>query len=96
MRQILGQLHELRTTRDENIALKDYIAKDAEFDAREKDIAEQRIALMAERLAITEQRVEMERERGNLYEQLYRAVTAKPSIGCQIARVVTLGIHRCR
>ena len=96
LRQILGQLRELRTCREETTALREYIVQDREIDAREKTLADQRLELADEKLGLAEQAAALHKERADMYETLYRAVTRKPSFGCRIARAVTLGMYRCR
>ena len=96
LRQILGQLHELRAARAEITALRDYITADAEIDAREKEIADHQLKLADEKISLAEQTAALHKERADTYETLYRAITREPSFGCKIARVVTLGVYRCR
>ena len=96
LRRILGQLHELNACRAEAAALREYITADAEVDAREREVSANRIALADERLGLAEQAAALCKERADTYEALYRAVARAPSLGCRIARFVTLGMYRCR
>lgn len=95
-RLILGQLNELDSCRDESTALQDYVERDREQDAREKASYERALEIEQRATSIAEQERDLAREKAALYEDLYRAVTKKPGIGCRILRVFTLGIHRCR
>jgi len=95
-RRILDQLYELRRARIEIGELKEYIRRDAEIDARERELTEQRLTLAGEKLSMANQATALQKERAELYESLYRAVTAGPSLGCRVARVVSLGTYRCR
>jgi len=52
--------------------------------------------LADEKTGLAEQTAALHKERADMYETLYRAVTRKPSLGCKIARVLTLGMYRCR
>ena len=96
LRQILGQLRELAVCREETAALREYITADAGIDAREKEIANNRLALADEKISLAERTAALHKERADMYETLYRAVTRKPSTGCRVARAVTLGLYRCR
>jgi hypothetical protein len=95
-RQILDQLYELRRARSEIGELRDYIRRDAAIDERERATAGRALELEREatRLAGTER--DIMRERAQLYESLYRAISAGPSFGCRVARVITIGLYRCR
>ena len=68
LRQILGQLHELRAARAEIAALREYITADAEIDAREKEIADQRLAIADEKIGLAEQTATLHKERADMYE----------------------------
>ena len=96
LRQILVQLHELKSARAENAALKEYIAHDAEFDARERELTDQHLTFAGEKTMLATQTAALQKERADFYETLYRAAARKPSVGCRIARAVTLGIYQCR
>jgi len=95
-RQILDQLYELRRARAEIGELKDYIARDNAIDERERTLSEERLKLAEEKISLANQTAALQREKAETYELLYRSVTRKTGFGCKIARVVTLGIVRCR
>ncbi len=95
-RQILGQLLELRSCRDESDAYQRYIASDREQDAREKANSERALELERQATDLAEKERDLAEEKAELYIQLYRSVTAGPGIGCRILRILTLGIRRCR
>ena len=95
-RQILDQLYELRRARAEIGELKDYIARDNAIDEREKALAEERLKLADDKISLANRETALQREKAETYELLYRSVTRKTGFGCKIARVVTLGIVRCR
>ena len=95
-RLILGQLYELKSRRQEVETLRKYIDRDAEQDNRERELVHIQTALMNEKLDLVHKSAELQRERADLYETLYRAITAKPSLGCRIAKALTVGLYRCR
>ena len=70
--------------------------QDAEQDNRERELVGIQTALMNEKLDLVHKSAELQRERADLYETLYRAITAKPSLGCRIAKALTVGLYRCR
>ena len=95
-RQILDQLYELRRARSEIVELRDYIQRDAEIDERERATAARALELEREATRLAGLERDIMREKAGLYESLYRAITAKPSFGCRVAKVITIGIYRCR
>ena len=96
LRQILGQLHELSTCRAETEVLREYITQDREIDTREREVSNHRLTVCEEKITLANQTAALQKERADFYENLYRAFTRKPSFGCRIARVITIGIYRCR
>ena len=94
-RQVIGQLHELRSARDEIKTLESYVDRDKEQDGRERANSDRALELEKRATGIAERERDLHKEKADLYEQLYRSVTKKPGVGCRILRVVTLGIHRC-
>lgn len=95
-RQVLGQLLELGSCREESAELARHIERDQEQDARERATWERALELERRATGLAEQERDLAREKAALYEDLYRGVTRGPGIGCRILRVLTLGIHRCR
>lgn len=95
-RQVLGQLLELGSCREEVRELSGHIDRDREQDARERATWERALELERRATGLAEQERDLAREKAALYEDLYRGVTRGPGIGCRILRVLTLGMHRCR
>ena len=95
-RRILGQLYELQSRRIEVETLREYIARDHEQDDRERATAARAVELEREAVRLATAERDIMREKAELYESLYRAITAGPSLGCRIARAVTIGFYRCR
>ena len=95
-RLILGQLYELQTRRAEVETLRAYIERDREQDERERKLVDIQLDNINEKLNLVYIQLDIANERAKLYESLYRAVTAKPSFGCRVAKVVTIGLYRCR
>lgn len=94
-RQVLGQLLELGSCREEVRELTGHIDRDREQDAREKATWERALELERRATGLAEQERDLAKEKAALYEDLYRGVTRGPGIGCRILQVITLGIHRC-
>jgi hypothetical protein len=95
-RIILNQLYELRRAREEINGLREYIKRDQEVDERERSIFQRAIELEKEATRLAKLEKDLLNDKANLYENLYKSITSKPSIGCKIARVITIGIYRCR
>ncbi len=94
-RQILGQLYELRSCREEIHAYREYVSRDQDQDAREKANTDRALELEKQATALAQRERDLAQDKANLYEQLYRSVTKKPGVGCRILRAVTLGIYKC-
>jgi hypothetical protein len=94
-RAVLGQLYELRSTREEIKTLESYISRDQEQDNREKVNSDRAFELERKATDLAQKEADMQKDKAELYEQLYRSATRKPGVGCRIARAVTLGIHQC-
>jgi hypothetical protein len=95
-RQILGQLYELRSCRDQVKTYEQFIVRDLEQDAMEKANAEKALELEKQSTTLALKERDLAQGKANLYEQLYRSVTRKPGVGCRILKIITLGIKRCR
>lgn len=95
-RQVLGQLLELGSCREESAELARHVERDRELDARDRATWERALELERRATGLAEQERDLAREQAALYEDLYRGMTRGPGIGCRILRVLTLGIHRCQ
>ena len=95
-RQILDQLYELRRARTTIADLTEHIERDNEIDERERATAARALELEREATRLAGMERDVQKERAQLYESLYRAISAKPSTGCKIAKALTLGMYRCR
>ncbi len=95
-RRILGQLFELESCREECHAYEEYVARDREQDAREKENCERALELERQATALAEKERDLAQEKAALYEDLYRSLKREPGIGCWLKRIFTLGIARCR
>lgn len=93
---VLGQLLELKTRRSEVRAYEDYVSRDTAEDERERDLSAKLIAVEQQAAELARKERDLAVERAELYEQLYKTITKGPGIGCKIARVLTLGLHRCK
>ncbi len=94
-RLVLGQLYELKVCREEVTTYRDYVSRDTEQDAREKANFERSIELEKQATGLAKQERDLANEKATMWEQLYKAVSKKPGVGCRIWRFLTAGIHRC-
>lgn len=95
-RQILGQLRELQSCSATQQAYEDLIAREKEQDAKEKELAEQRLQVEREKTALAEKRADLEKERGDMFESLYIAKSKKTGgFKCFLKRFFTAGLSRC-
>jgi hypothetical protein len=95
-RQVLGQLYELKTCRDQVATLTGAISDDRKLDEKERANYERALELERQATSLAQKERDLEKERAVFYEQAYKAIVKGPGIGCRIAKVLTLGIARCR
>ncbi len=95
-RQILGQLFELRSCRAELAAYQDFVKRETEQDAKERDLATRALELEKQATSLAQKERDLALEKAAFYEQAYRTVTKKPGFWCHMKRFFTLGIARCR
>ncbi len=96
LRQILEQLYELEYLRTTYTELKATFQRDQEQDIRDKELNAQALALKDERIALVNDKLVLAEERATMWEDLYKAHTKKPSIGCRVVEALTLWIYRCK
>ena len=94
-RQVLGQLLELKSCRQESAAYEKYVGREQEQDVRERANYERSLELERQATAIAEKERDLYKDRAAFYEQAFRSVTKKPGTLCRLARFFTLGIARC-
>lgn len=77
-------------------AYEDLIVREKAQDAKERELAEQRIQIEKDKVALAEKRADIERQRGDMFESLYNA-TSKKSGGfkCFLKRLFSAGLARC-
>ena len=95
-RQILMQLYELQASRGIIATYEDFIKRDKEQDAKERENYERAIALEKQAGALIQKELELEKEKARMYQDLYDACKNKPGgAGCFFKRLFSLGLIRC-
>jgi hypothetical protein len=94
-RQVLGQLLELKSCRQESAAYEKYVEREQAQDVRERANYERSLELERQAAAIEEKERDLYRDRAAFYEQAFRSVMKKPGRLCRLARILTFGIARC-
>jgi hypothetical protein len=94
-RVILGQLYELKSCRQETATYRDYVSRETELDAQQKQNSDRALELEKQATALAQKERDLATDKANFFEQAYRAVNKKPGIGCRIIKALTLGIARC-
>jgi hypothetical protein len=95
-RQVFSQLYELKTCREQASALPDAIAAERKQDEKERANYERALEIEKQATSLAQKERDLEKERAIFYEQSYRALMKGHGIGCRIAKILTLGIARCR
>ena len=89
-RQILVQLLELKSCRAEVSAYEDHIR-------RERQLADRALELERQATALAGNERDLALEKAAMYEQLYNSVKSrKATFGCILAKIFTVGLHRCK
>ncbi len=94
-RQVLRQLYELKSCRDQVQTYAGAIVEDRKLDEKERANYERALELEKQATSLAQRERDLEKERAAFYEQSYRALIKGPGLGCRIMRVITFGIHRC-
>jgi hypothetical protein len=95
-RQVLSQLYELKSCRDQVSAYTSTIAEDRKQDEKERANYERALEIEKQATSLAQRERDLEKERATFYKQSYRALMKGPGIGCRIVKILTLGIARCR
>jgi hypothetical protein len=95
-RQVLGQLYELKSCRDQVQTYTGAIAEDRKLDEKERANYERALDLERQATNLAQRERDLEKDRAAFYEQSYRALIKGPGIGCRIVKILSLGIARCR
>ena len=96
-RQILGQLYELGSCREETDKYKDVMARDKELDAREQEQHLKELQLVQKEIGLKDREIELQKEQADTYKAMYEALLDKGvSFGCVVKKIFTLGIGRCK
>jgi hypothetical protein len=94
-RIVLGQLYELRACREQVVSYEQYVARDTEQDARERENSARALELERQATALAQKERDLALDKAAFYEQALRTVTKKPGKWCWFKRFITLGIARC-
>ena len=95
-RQILGQLIELRSCREQVRTYDEFVSRDADQDKAEKANAERALELEKKATELAERERDLALEKAKLYEGLYRSIQKGPGWGCRLKRIFSFGLARCQ
>ncbi len=93
---MLSQLFELKACREQVSVYVGATAADRQLDEKEQANYERALELERQATALAQRERDLEKDRATFYEQSYRALIKGPGIWCRVAKVLTLGITRCR
>ena len=88
-RLLVDQLDELKTCRKTVLLFQANNTRDAELDAREREIHKKELEQEKDKTALALEKMQF-------YKDAYEAVTQGRSTGCWIKKIFSLGIARCR
>lgn len=96
-RLILIQLIELEQTRAKVSAYEDWIKKEQELYDREKAVWQQTVDNEKRATEVANKERDLALEQAKFYKDAFESVTKKRgSVGCTIAKILTIGIYRCK
>lgn len=94
-RRVLIQLLELRSCREQVATYDSYVQRDLEADVRDKALSTRELEVERKATALAEKERDLALDQAGYYKAAYEALKKKPGAGCWVARIFTLGIHRC-
>ena len=90
------QLYELQAARGQIIAYDQFIQREKDLDAKERDNWQRQLDLEKQATTLKQKEVDLVTEKANLYQSLYNtAKKKKAGFGCVMGRVFTFGLYRC-
>lgn len=95
-RQILLQLIELRSCRDQIPAYEKALQAIDALHTQEKANSDRALDLEKQATALAQKERDLAQEQAKFYQQMYQSVTKKRTVGCTIKLIFTLGMARCR
>lgn len=94
-RQILGQLLELNSCRNETAEYEKFIERDKEQDEREKELREKEVELANDKLDLKQKELDLEREQKEFYKQMYDEMTRRGGVKCFFKKLFTFWQAGC-
>jgi hypothetical protein len=96
LRITADHLAELKTARLKIQALDTYIAQLQSLELRATAVSQQELEVERRLRGIAEKERDVERIRADQLEMALKLALRRPSIGCRILRIFTLGLARCQ
>jgi len=94
-RQVLGQLLELNSCRNETKEYEAFIERDKEQDAREQDLYDKELKLWDDRLGLKQKELDLEMEKREFYQNMYEELTRKGGVKCFFKKLFTFWQAGC-
>jgi hypothetical protein len=94
-RQILGQLLELNSCRNETKEYEAFIEREKDQDAREKELYDKELKLWGDRLELKQKELDLETEKKEFYKDMYDELTRKKGVKCFFKKLFTLWRSSC-
>lgn len=95
LRETANNLAELKAAREKLKAQQDFIDQSQQLLVRERDLANKELTAEKRLTAIAERERDVEKVRGDQLDALLKERNRRPSFGCRLKRIVTLGLGRC-
>lgn len=88
-------LSELIAAREKIRLQEQALAQNKDLSDRERALAQRELDLQKQLLSIAERERDVEKRRGDELDTLLKLRNKKPGFGCQVKKVLTLGLGRC-
>jgi hypothetical protein len=94
--EVLKQLIKVPELETQVKALNGYVQDQDSLHQKEKANSDQALELEKKATELAQKERDLAKDQATFYKDLYQSVTKKTSLKCKIARVLTLGIYRCK
>lgn len=81
---------------EQNAVYRDHIKRERELAAKEAANADKALELARQETELVRKELGLEKQRGDFYESAYKTVTKGRSKKCWVAKILTIGLARCK
>lgn len=90
------RIEQLILARREAELLKQALTREQELAERERQLAERELSTEKQRSELASKETSIQKDRADFYEMAFKEATKGRSFGCKLAKVLTIGLAKCR